>query len=477
MVHGVHRAGCIEQGGRREEMAFEKNILCIGAGYVGGPTMAVIAAKCPQYKVVVVDVDKEKIKAWNSDHLPIYEPGLDELVEKTRNRNLFFSADNAKGIEEAEIIFVSVNTPTKTFGHGAGKAADLQYWEKTAREILAHSKSSKIVVEKSTLPVRTASAMERILNENSKSIHFEVVSNPEFLAEGTAIQDLESPDRVLIGSRESPEGIKARKAIVEIYAHWVPRERIIQSNVWSSELSKLTANAFLAQRISSINSISALCEKTEADIDEVAHAIGMDSRIGPKFLKASVGFGGSCFKKDILNLVYICDSYGLEKVARYWEAVVEINEWQESRFIQNMLENMFSTVAGKRIALFGFAFKANTGDTRESPAIYVAQGLLAEKAEVVITDPKALKNARKDLKDFKKRVIFEADPYKAAKGAHAVAVLTEWDVYRDLDYRRILKSMVQPAFLFDGRNILDHKKLFEMGYNVFAIGKAPLKHF
>jgi len=319
--------------------------------------------------------------------------------------------------------------------------------------------------------------MERILNENSKSIHFEVVSNPEFLAEGTAIQDLESPDRVLIGSRESPEGIKARKAIVEIYAHWVPRERIIQSNVWSSELSKLTANAFLAQRISSINSISALCEKTEADIDEVAHAIGMDSRIGPKFLKASVGFGGSCFKKDILNLVYICDSYGLEKVARYWEAVVEINEWQESRFIQNMLENMFSTVAGKRIALFGFAFKANTGDTRESPAIYVAQGLLAEKAEVVITDPKALKNARKDLKDFKKRVIFEADPYKAAKGAHAVAVLTEWDVYRDLDYRRILKSMVQPAFLFDGRNILDHKKLFEMGYNVFAIGKAPLKHF
>ncbi len=458
-------------------MAFEKNILCIGAGYVGGPTMAVIAAKCPQYKVVVVDVDKEKIKAWNSDHLPIYEPGLDELVEKTRNRNLFFSADNAKGIEEAEIIFVSVNTPTKTFGHGAGKAADLQYWEKTAREILAHSKSSKIVVEKSTLPVRTASAMERILNENSKSIHFEVVSNPEFLAEGTAIQDLESPDRVLIGSRESPEGIKARKAIVEIYAHWVPRERIIQSNVWSSELSKLTANAFLAQRISSINSISALCEKTEADIDEVAHAIGMDSRIGPKFLKASVGFGGSCFKKDILNLVYICDSYGLEKVARYWEAVVEINEWQESRFIQNMLENMFSTVAGKRIALFGFAFKANTGDTRESPAIYVAQGLLAEKAEVVITDPKALKNARKDLKDFKKRVIFEADPYKAAKGAHAVAVLTEWDVYRDLDYRRILKSMVQPAFLFDGRNILDHKKLFEMGYNVFAIGKAPLKHF
>ncbi len=319
--------------------------------------------------------------------------------------------------------------------------------------------------------------MERILNENSKGIHFEVVSNPEFLAEGSAIKDLEKPDRVLIGSRETPEGIKARKEVVEIYLNWVPREKIIESNVWSSELSKLTANAFLAQRISSINSISALCEKTEADVDEVASAIGMDSRIGPKFLKSSVGFGGSCFKKDILNLVYICESYGLDKAARYWESVVEINDWQQNRFVQNMLTNMFNTVAGKRIAIFGFAFKANTGDTRESPAIYVAQGLLAEHAEVVITDPRALKNARKDLKAFKKGVTFEADPYKAARGAHAVAVLTEWDVYRTLDYKRIFKSMVQPAFIFDGRNILDHKKLFGMGFNVFAIGKAPLKHF
>jgi UDPglucose 6-dehydrogenase len=462
---------------RRREMGFEKKILCIGAGYVGGPTMAVIAAKCPQYKVMVVDMDKSKIRAWNSDNLPIYEPGLLELVKRTRNKNLFFSVENEKGVRESEIIFVSVNTPTKTFGQGAGKAADLQYWEKTAREILAYSNSSKIVVEKSTLPVRSASAMERILNENSKAMHFEVVSNPEFLAEGTAIRDLENPDRVLIGSRETPDGIKAGKAIVEIYANWVPRERIIESNVWSSELSKLTANAFLAQRISSINSISALCEKTEADVDEVAHAIGMDSRIGPKFLKASVGFGGSCFKKDILNLVYMCESYGLEKVARYWESVVEINEWQESRFIQNMLTNMFNTVAGKRIALFGFAFKANTGDTRESPAIYVAQGLLAEQAEVVVTDPKALKNATKDLKGFKKGVTFEPNPYKAAKGAHAIGVLTEWDVYRDLDYKRIFKSMVQPAFIFDGRNILDRKKLFDIGFNVFSMGKAPLKHF
>jgi UDPglucose 6-dehydrogenase len=458
-------------------MKFEKNILCIGAGYVGGPTMAVIAAKCPQYRVVVVDIDKERIKAWNSDHIPIFEPGLYDLVRKTRGANLFFSSEIQRGIQESEIIFVSVNTPTKTFGQGAGRAADLQYWEKTAREILSYSRSSKIVVEKSTLPVRTASAMERILNGNSRGISFEVVSNPEFLAEGTAIRDLENPDRVLIGSNETPEGIKARTEIVEIYANWVPREKIIESNVWSSELSKLTANAFLAQRISSINSISALCEKTEADIDEVARAIGMDSRIGPKFLKASVGFGGSCFKKDILNLVYICESYGLEKVARYWQAVVDINEWQESRFIQNMLANMFNTVAGKRIALFGFAFKANTGDTRESPAIYIAQGLIEERAQVVLSDPKALENAKKDLKRFEDKILFEVDPYRAAEGAHALAVLTEWDLYKTLDYERIFDSMAQPSFIFDGRNVLDHKKLFNIGFNVFAIGKAPLKHF
>jgi len=458
-------------------MIFEKDILCIGAGHVGGPTMAMIAAKCPQYKITVVDINKDKIRDWNSDNLPIYEPGLDELIMKTRNKNLFFSSDIEKAIQEAEIIFVSVNTPTKTFGHGAGKAADLQYWEKTARQILANSSNSKIVVEKSTLPVRTSAAMERILNGNTKKIHFEVVSNPEFLAEGTAINDLEDPDRVLIGSKETPDGIKAGKEIVEIYANWVPRERIIESNVWSSELSKLTANAFLAQRISSINSISALCEKTEADIDEVAYAIGMDSRIGSSFLKASVGFGGSCFKKDILNLVYISQSYGLEEVANYWEAVVKMNEWQERRFIQNMLSNLFNTVAGKRIALFGFAFKANTGDTRESPATYVTRGLVEERAHVVISDPKALENAKNDLQDVKEHVTFEVDPYEAAKETHAIAILTEWEVYRELDFERILKSMIQPAFIFDGRNILDHEKLFRQGYNVFAIGKVPKKHF
>jgi UDPglucose 6-dehydrogenase len=452
------------------------NVLCIGAGYVGGPTMAVIADRCLHAKVNVVDVNEARIAAWNSDELPIYEPGLLDVVRRARGRNLFFSTDIATGIREADIIFVSVNTPTKTFGEGAGRAADLQYWEKTARQILANAAGDKIVVEKSTLPVRTAEAMDRILNSNDRGLRFEVVSNPEFLAEGTAVKDLEQPDRVLIGSHETPGGIRARRAVADLYATWVARERIIESNVWSAELSKLTANAFLAQRISSINSISAVCEVTEADVDEVAYAIGTDSRIGPRFLKASVGFGGSCFHKDILNLVYISQCYGLDEVARYWEAVVRMNDWQEARFVRRMLATMFNTVAGKRIALFGFAFKANTGDTRESPALAVAMQLVGERARVVITDPKALANARIDTAGLEPAVEFQDDPYVAARGAHAIAVLTEWEEYKTLDYGRMLASMERPAFIFDGRNILDHQKLFEMGFNVFAIGKRPLAH-
>jgi len=452
------------------------NVLCIGAGYVGGPTMAVIADRCPHVKVTVVDINEARIAAWKSEHLPIYEPGLHEVVARALGRNLFFSTDIAGGIREADIIFVSVNTPTKTFGGGAGRAADLQYWEKTARQILAHSTSDKVVVEKSTLPVRTAEAMERILNSNDRGLRFEVLSNPEFLAEGTGVKDLEEPDRVLIGSNETPAGIRARRTVVDLYATWVPRERIIESNLWSAELSKLTANAFLAQRISSVNSLSALCEVTGADVDEVAYAIGTDSRIGPRFLKASVGFGGSCFRKDILNLVYICETYGLDEVARYWESVVRMNEWQEARFVRRMLAAMFNTVAGKRIALFGFAFKANTGDTRESPALDVTKQLLDEHAHVVITDPKALDNARIDTVGLVGTIEFEPDPYVAARGAHAIAVLTEWDVYRTLDYGRLLSGMERPAFVFDGRNILDHQHLFELGFNVFALGKTPLQH-
>ncbi len=453
-----------------------KTILCIGAGYVGGPTMAMIAAKCPEHRVIVVDIDEKRIKAWLSDELPIYEPGLLELVRTCRNRNLFFSTDIAAGIRDADIIFVSVNTPTKTFGIGAGRAADLQYWEKTARQILDHAGSDKIVVEKSTLPVRTAEAMERILYSRKGTVRFDVLSNPEFLAEGTAVRDLEKPDRILVGGRETEDGRAAAKTLADIYAHWVPREKILTTNVWSSELSKLAANAFLAQRISSINSLSALCEATEADVSEISRAVGMDSRIGPKFLNASVGFGGSCFKKDILNLVYLCEHYGLKEVAEYWQAVLKINDYQGQRFVTNMVAQLFNTVAGKRIALFGFAFKADTGDTRESPAIHVARKLIAERAEVVISDPKALENAKRDLADLSGQVVFEPDPYAAAAGAHAIAVLTEWPQFRELDYGRIYRGMVQPAFVFDGRNLLDARALHKIGFNVHPIGRTPLSH-
>jgi nucleotide sugar dehydrogenase len=460
-----------------QKKKFKKRIGCIGAGYVGGPTMAVIAAQCPDYLVTVVDINEKRIAAWKTDDLPIFEPGLLDIVKKARGRNLVFSSDVNATIREADILFVSVNTPTKTFGEGAGKAADLQYWEETARNIIKASDSDKIIVEKSTLPVRTADAMDRILNANKKGIHFEVLSNPEFLAEGTAIEDLLHPERVLIGSRETKPGFKARQEIVDIYTHWVDRSKIITSNVWSAELSKLVANAFLAQRISSINSISALCEKTEADIAEVSYAIGTDRRIGPGFLNSSVGFGGSCFKKDILNLVYICEHYGLNDVAQYWESVVKMNEYQIQRFVFNMVQSMFSTVAHKRIVLLGFAFKADTGDTRESPAIYVARKLLDEQAHLVITDPRALDNARLALHASARNIEFEKDPYRAAEGAHALAVMTEWQEYKKLDFKKIFAGMEKPAFIFDGRNILDHKRLFEIGFNVYPIGKPAMSHF
>ena len=455
-------------------MKFKKKILGIGAGYVGAPTMAMIAYKCPDYKVTVVDINHERIAAWNSDHLPIYEPGLEEIITKTRGRNLFFSSDVEGQIRENDIIFVCVNTPTKTFGAGAGMAADLQYWEKTARQILDNAESSKIVVEKSTLPIKTALAMERILSSGKGKIKFDVLSSPEFMAEGTAVRDLEYPDRVLVGSRETKSGLAARAELVKIFSRWVPPEKIITSNVWSAELSKLVSNAFLAQRVSSINSISALCEKTDADISEVAYAVGMDTRIGAKFLKAGVGFGGSCFKKDILNLVYLCGYYGLPEVASYWESVVTMNEYQQNRFVATILNAMFNTLAGKKICILGFAFKADTGDTRESPAINITRKLLAEHAEVVISDPKALANARIDLADDGGKISFVENPYQAAAGCHALAVLTDWELYRKLDYRKIFNSMVKPAFLFDGRNIIDHHKCFEIGFNVFPIGKPAL---
>ena len=458
-------------------MGFEKKILCIGAGFVGGPTAAMIAHKCPQYGVTVVDVSKERIKQWNSETLPVYEPGLDEIVKATRGRNLFFKTDIAKGIRDNEIIYVCVNTPTKTFGAGAGLAADLQFWEKTAREIREHARSSKIVIEKSTFPVKTALAMERILNSRAGKIQFEVLSNPEFLAEGSAVRDMEYPDRVLIGSRDTERGYRARDILVGIYANWVPRQKIVTSNIWSSELSKLAANLFLAQRISTINAMSAICERTEADVSEVAKIVGMDGRIGARFLNASIGFGGSCFKKDILNLVYLCQHEGLPEVADYLQGVVRINEYQKERFVMNMLEAMFNTLAGKKVCLFGFAFKADTSDTRESPAIHVVTRLLEERAEVVVTDPRALESAKIDLKGLAGKVSYVKDPYKAVKGCQAIAVITEWDLYRSLDYERIYGQMSRPAFIFDGRNILDHKRCFEIGFNVYPIGKPGLTHF
>ena len=450
-------------------------VCCIGAGYVGGPTMAVIAQKCPDIEVTVVDINKQRIAARNSDQLPVYEPGLDAVLQECRGKNLFFSSDVDKAILDSDMIFLAVNTPTKTSGTGAGRAADLRYVESCARQIAKVAKGDKIVVEKSTLPVRTAESIKQILTANAKGRNFQILSNPEFLAEGTAIQDLESPDRVLIGGDSTDEGQAAVNQLVSIYGNWVPREKIITTNVWSSELSKLTANAFLAQRISSINAISALCEVTGANVDEVAHAIGTDHRIGLKFLKASVGFGGSCFKKDILNLAYMCEHFGLPEVADYWNSVIEMNDYQKKRFSQNVLSHLFNTVSHKKITLFGFAFKKDTNDTRESAAISIASNLLEESANVVIYDPKVSEaQIRKDLNaaDDNKKVAISDDPYEAAKDADAILVLTEWDVFKSLDFTRIYETMRKPAFIYDGRNILDIEALRQIGFDAQGIGRS-----
>ena len=450
------------------------SICCLGAGYVGGPTMAMIAAKCPDIRVTVTDPNEKRIAAWNSDELPVYEPGLQQVVESARGRNLFFSTDVRKAIREADIIFVSVGTPTKTYGVGAGRAADLKYIESAARMIAEEASGAKIIVEKSTIPVKTAEAMLTILRSNSKKGTFQVLSNPEFLAEGTAIEDLENPDRVLIGGEQTPEGLAAIEQVASIYARWIPREKILTTNLWSSELSKLVANAFLAQRISSINSISALCEATGADVDEVARAIGKDSRIGPKFLKASVGYGGSCFQKDILNLTYLCQHFGLPEVAAYWESVVKINDWQKNRFSGRIVRDLFNTVSGKHIGILGFAFKKDTNDTRETAAISVCRDLLAEGAKVYVYDPQVSEEQiRADVigTGTNPNLIVVKTALEACHGAHAVAVLTEWDEFKDLDFGKIHDGMLKPAFLFDGRNILPHAKLKEIGFRVFAIGK------
>ena len=460
-----------------------KKICCIGAGYVGGPTMAVIALKCPHIKVNVVDINEERIDAWNDeilDNLPIYEPGLKEVVKKARGRNLFFSTDIDKAIDESEIIFIAVNTPTKTYGEGKGQAADLKYVELCARKIARVAKSDKIVVEKSTLPVRTAEAIQTILDSTGNGVNFEVLSNPEFLAEGTAVEDLFKSDRVLIGGQQTKRGKEAIIALVDIYTNWVPKEKIYTTNVWSSELSKLVANAFLAQRISSINSISALCEATEADVDEVATAIGMDSRIGDKFLKSSVGFGGSCFQKDILNLVYIAKSLGLNEVSEYWNQVIKINDYQKRRFSQKIINSLFGTVSGKKITFFGWAFKKDTNDTRESAAIYVADFLIENGAEICVYDPKVSEQQilsdldylnKRSSEENKRAITCFSEPLRACDNSHAVAIITEWNEFKHYDWKKIYDKVMSPAKVFDGRNILDKKILEEIGFDVYSIGK------
>ncbi|MHC5353923.1 nucleotide sugar dehydrogenase [Myroides sp. LJL115] len=459
-----------------------QTICCIGAGYVGGPTMAVIAAKNPHIQVTVVDINASRIAAWNTQdlsQLPIYEPGLAPIIAQTRGVNLFFDTDVDKAIAMADMIFISVNTPTKTYGKGKGMAADLKYIELCARQIARVATKDKIVVEKSTLPVKTASAIKQILDQTGNGVNFEILSNPEFLAEGTAIEDLLHPDRVLIGSSSAAKNNHAVQALVDIYASWVDKNKILTTNLWSSELSKLVANAFLAQRVSSINAISELCEVSGADINEVAKAIGMDSRIGSKFLKASVGFGGSCFQKDILNLVYIAQSYGLSEVATYWQQVIDFNDYQKSRFASKIVKTLFNTVNGKKITFLGWAFKKNTNDTRESAAIQVANELMEERAIIHVYDPKVSSNQiTKDINDLQTRSNQENqgllqvhnNPYNALENAHGIAVLTEWDEFKDYDWQRVYDNMLKPAFVFDGRNVLDKEKLQNIGFVVFSIG-------
>lgn len=468
---------------------FDLKICCMGAGYVGGPTMAVIAANCPKIRVCVVDLSIKQIDAWNSPDLPIYEPGLLEVVEKCRGTNLFFSTDIDAEIKKADIIFISVNTPTKTMGIGAGRAANVKNCELCARKIAEVSDSDKIVVEKSTVPVRTAQAVRRVLECNEKGLKFQVLSNPEFLAEGTAIPDLMAPDRVLIGGVQSPEGLAAAATLVSVYANWVPSDQILTTNLWSSELSKLVANAFLAQRVSSINSISALCEATGANVSEISRAVGIDNRIGKRFLNSSIGFGGSCFQKDILNLVYLCETYGLKECADYWNQVIIMNDYQKKRFSEKMVSSMFNTVTGKKIAILGFAFKKDTGDVRETPSMFVVRDLVMEQAKIHVYDPQVKRedmwtemNYTCNLSEathpgLDAAVTTATDPYAACDGAHALAVLTEWDQFKELDYERIYKSMAKPAFVFDGRNILDHDGLREIGFEVHAIGKPDPNKF
>ena len=470
-----------------------KNICCIGAGYVGGPSMAVIANKCSDIRVDVVDINIERIKKWNScdlQELPIYEPGLAEIVITCRGKNLFFSNLVEEKIKTADMIFISVNTPTKKKGIGAGQASDLKWVEACARQVSLNAKGHTIVVEKSTLPVRTAEVIKSILEAAQESnlniqeaVTFDVLSNPEFLAEGTAIQDLLNPDRVLIGG----ENEVAINSLKNIYIKWVPQNKILITNIWSSELAKLTANAFLAQRISSINSIGALCEATGADVREVSRAIGSDSRIGSKFLDSGPGFGGSCFKKDILNLVYLSRYFGLDQVADFWEGVVKLNNWHQHRISSLIVKKLFGTVTGKKVCILGFSFKANTNDTRESAAINICKDLLQEGALLFIHDPKVdkkqiskdllkeesgeLKNSKKEYdKEIEGEWCFVDNVLESFKDADAIVILTEWGEYFKIDWEKASFVMRQPAWVFDVRSVLSKETFSISNLNVWRLG-------
>jgi len=454
-----------------------KNICCIGAGYVGGPTMSVIALKCPEINITVVDKSKEKIDQWNSQDLsmlPVFEPGLTEIIRKVRNKNLFFSTDIKSAVQKSEMIFLAVNTPTKTEGKGKGMAADLSNIISSAKEIANYSNSDKIIIEKSTLPVRTAEKLKEILSKSKNDINFEVLSNPEFLAEGSAIMDLFKSNRVLIGGERTKSGKEAINSLLEIYSRWIPTEKILISNVWSAELSKLASNAFLAQRISSINSLSAFCEKTGANILEVSKAVGLDHRIGTKFLAPSVGFGGSCFQKDILNLVYLSKSYGLDEVAEYWHQVIKMNNYQRNRFAEMIQASLKDELTNKKIAILGWAFKKNTNDTRESSSIYVAEHLLKKGAFLNIYDPKvksskilnditlhlkSLDYSEKDVREFVKRINVFEDILSASHNTDAISILTEWDEFKEFNWQNLLEIADYPKYIFDGRLILDENQV------------------
>lgn len=449
-----------------------KEICCIGAGYVGGPTMAVIAKYCPEINVTIVDIDRKKISEWNSEKLPIYEPGLYEVVMECRNRNLFFTTEIENSIKKAQIIFVAVNTPTKEKGVGSGCCLDISSFESAALSIAKYAVSDVVVVEKSTVPVKTAEKIKQLLCQNNEHVNFEVLSNPEFLAEGTAIEDLKSPDRILIGSMETKSGRKASRMLSSIYERWVPKDRIVSTGVWSAELGKLSSNAILAQRISSINALSALCEKVNANVHELSTIIGSDSRIGNKFLKSGIGFGGSCFEKDILGLVYLCEYYQLSEVANYWRSILNINNYQKYRFFLKLMERLFGSLRRKKVCILGLSFKKDTGDTRNSPSIDIIQHVLNEGAVVSVYDPKVTEES---VKDISEHLIFEKDVYNAASSSNAICVLTDWDEFKYLDFGRIFESMKKPAIIMDGRNVLDHDILEEIGFSTYSIGVPSKK--